>query len=376
MEHQFTVPCLFGLEGIVADELRYMGIGEVAPQDGKVLFKGSLQDIAKVNMAIRCGERVLLNLATFRATTFDELFEKTKAINWEDYINPKDAFPVKGYSLKSELFSIPDIQKIIKKAAVEKLKQKYDITWFEESAQKKQISFSIFKDTVTIMLDTTGEGLHKRGYRAISNEAPLRETLAAAMVKLTRFRDGMTLVDPFCGSGTIPIEAAMIAANIAPGLKRNFLSEDWHFLPKDSFTKTRQELQDAIKTPKIEILGADINPDCTSLTLQNAKKAGVFQYIKTKTADIHDLDFPAAQNGIIICNPPYGERLMEQKEAERLYTDMGQIFVKLDNYKYFILTSHEDFENSFRIKADKNRKLYNGMIKCMYFQYFKKINKE
>lgn len=367
----FVVPCLFGLEGIVGDELKFMGLSDVQIFDGRVTFTGGFDALVRANLRLRCGERVLLNVGEFKALTFDELFEGVKALPWEQLIGKKDAFPVKGHSLKSKLFSIPDCQSIIKKAVVERLKLKYSVNWLEETETKKQIQFSIMKDTVTVMLDTTGEGLHKRGYRALSNEAPLRETLAAAIVSISRFRNGEVLIDPFCGSGTIPIEAALYSTKTAPGLYRTFASERWNDIGKDIWKNEREASIALIRQPEIEIFGSDIDTKSVLLTLQNAKKAGVDKYITARQADVRNLTPLENKKGAIICNPPYGERMMEQKNAEALYADMGKVFRTFEGFRTYVLTSHEDFENQYGKKADKNRKLYNGMIKCYLFQYFK-----
>lgn len=367
----FTVPCLFGLEAIVGDELRFMGMSNVEVFDGKVLFKGDYNSLARANIRLRCGERVLLNVGDFMAFSYDELFEKVKALPWENFIGKLDAFPIKGYSLKSKLFSVPDLQSIIKKSIAERLKQKYNVNWLEETGAKKQIQFSLMKDTLTIMLDTSGIGLHKRGYRAVSNEAPLRETLASAIISISRFKNGETLVDPFCGSGTIPIEAALYATKTAPGLMRSFSAEAFEEISKGVWKNERDEAKALIKKPEIQIFASDIDLSSVELTKENAKKAGIGTYITTTQSDVRDLEQIKDTKGVVICNPPYGERMMEQKEAEELYADMGKVFNNFKDYRYYILTSHEDFERQFGKRADKNRKLYNGMLKCYLFQYFK-----
>ena len=365
------IPTLFGIEGIVSQELKRLGAADIVTHDGKVEFTGDYRDIAKVNLWIRSGERVLIKLGEFKALTFDELFEGVKALEVENYIGKNDEFPVKGYSLKSKLFSVPDCQSIIKKALVNRLSEKYHISWFEETGPKKQIQFSIFNDIVTVMLDTTGPGLHKRGYRAVSNEAPLRETLAAAIISLTHFRAGDFLYDPFCGSGTISIEAAMYAANIAPGLKRRFAGENFPEIDKKIWLDERLAARDLIRKSDNHIFSSDIDPSAIKLTLENAKKAGVEEYITAETVDVKDFKLKENKYSVVVCNPPYGERLMEQRAAEDMYKEMGGIFKDLPQTKFYILTSHEDFESLYGKKADKNRKLYNGMIKCYLFQYFK-----
>lgn len=368
---KFTVPCLFGLEGIVGDELRNMGMSDVSVCDGQVNFSGDFNDMAKANIRLSCGERVLLNVGSFKATTFDELFEGTKALSWQNFIRKDDEFPVKGHSLKSTLFSVPDCQSIIKKAVVEKLKQKYSLNHFPETGAKKQIQFSIMKDIVTVMIDTTGTGLHKRGYRPVANTAPLRETLAAAIVRLSRLKKGEILIDPFCGSGTIPIEAALYATKTAPGLLRSFAAEKFPEIPKSVWQSERRDASDLIRKADNMIYASDIEDKCIGLTLENAKRAGVLPYINARQCDVRNLSNTYEnKSGVIICNPPYGERMMEQKEAEQLYSDMGKVFKGFNSFRSFVLTSFEDFPKLFGKKADKNRKLYNGMIKCYLFQFF------
>lgn len=367
---ELIAPTLFGLEALTAKEVRDLGYETISVEDGRVTFRGDEYAICRANLWLRTAERVLVKLGEFEATTYDELFEKTKALPWFDWI-PEDAeFPVKGYSLKSKLFSVPDCQSIIKKAVVEKLKQKYNQTWFEEKGPRYQIQFSLFKDKATLMIDTSGEGLHKRGYRENANEAPLRETLAAAMVMLSVWKPGKAFIDPFCGSGTIPIEAALIGANIAPGLEREFVSQNWDRVPKDLWWKARKEAHEQIKNnADFHIYGSDIDPKAAALSKENASLAGVEEYITIKQLPVAEIQ-SQEKYGCIICNPPYGERLGEIKEIEKLYRQMGQVFKKFDTWSYYILTSHEKFEDHFGKKADKKRKLYNGMLKCDLYQYF------
>ncbi|MEG0771154.1 MAG: class I SAM-dependent RNA methyltransferase [Clostridia bacterium] len=365
-----VIPCLFGLEGIIKDELIAMGAANVVAHDGKVECTGDIEILARINIRLRCGERVLIKIAEFKATTFDELFENVKAIDFGEYIAKTDEFPIKGYSLKSVLFSVPDCQAIIKKAMATSLSGTYDVMWLPETGVKKQIQFSIFKDVVTLMIDTSGQGLHKRGYRAISNIAPLRETLAAAIITLSKYKAGETLYDPFCGSGTIPIEAAMIAKKMAPGLLREFAAEKFGEDFKNAFIKEKQIAKSKICESDNEIFASDIDVEAVKLTIDNAKKAGVSDMITARRVDVRDFTLEDNKNSLVICNPPYGERLMEQKEAEKLYSDMGHIFRNLPKLRAYILTSHEDFEGIYGKKCDKNRKLYNGMIKCHLFQYF------
>ncbi len=370
MDFTFTVPTLFGLEGIVARELGFLEIDGVNAYDGKVTFKGGFSEMARANIAMRSGERVLLNVGEFHAETFDELFEGTKSLPWEEFIGSDDAFPVTGYTLESKLFSLPDCQSIIKKAVVERLKKTYRTDWFKETGAKKQIRFSLVKDTAVLMLDTSGEGLHKRGYRAVSKAAPLRETLAAAIVSLSRFKNGETFLDPFCGSGTIGIEAALYATYAAPNLKRSFDAEKWSEIPASVWQEERERAIARIKPTSSDIICSDIDGEAVSIAAVNAKRAGVGGKIRFETKDVRDVR-PTFEGGVIAANPPYGERLMEQKEAERLYAEFGKVYRRFKNTRAYILTSHEEFEKQFGMKADKNRKLYNGMIKCYLFQYYK-----
>ena len=366
-----VAPCMLGVEGILADELRRMGIGNVNAENGRVLFSGSFNDLAKANINSRFAERILINMGEFTATTFTELFDGVKNLPWESFIGREDAFPVNGYSLNSQLFSIPDCQSIVKKAVVERLKSKYGISWFNETGSEYRIRFSIMKNHVTMMIDTSGEGLHKRGYRRNSNDAPLKETLAAAMCDIARIYHDTQLFDPFCGSGTILIEAALMAAKIAPGLNRYFSAERFGVIPDNVWREERTAAMDKIDR-KIDFvaLGYDIDPSAVSLTLENAKKAGVEKLVKAAVADIRNFKTPDSRCQIIT-NPPYGERLLDVKGAEELYTVMGNVFEKAQGKKYCIISPHDEFEHFFGRTADKRRKLYNGMIKCQLFMYFK-----
>jgi putative N6-adenine-specific DNA methylase len=369
-QFELIAPTLFGLEALTAKEIRNLGYETSAVEDGRVTFVGDEMAVCKSNLWLRTAERVLIKVGEFQATTFDALFEGTKALPWHEWIPENGEFPVKGHSLKSTLFSVPDCQSIIKKAVVEKLKQKYNTSWFEEKGSRYQIQFSLLKDKVTLMLDTSGEGLHKRGYRENANEAPLRETLAAAMVMLSVWRPGKAFVDPFCGSGTIPIEAALIGANIAPGLEREFIAQQWQRIPKNLWWEARREAHDRIKTDAdFHIYGADIDGKAVELSKENASLAGVEEYITFDKRPVSGLKVQG-EYGCIICNPPYGERLGDIKEIQQIYKQMGQVFKKLDTWSYYILTSYEQFEKFFGKNADKKRKLYNGMIKCDLHQYF------
>lgn len=373
MELTFCCPTLFGLEGIVADELRFEGkLTDVHAENGRVLFTGGLDTLAWANLNLRCAERVLVRLASFSAKTFDQLFEGVRAVRWEDWIPVDGAFPVKGHALGSALHSIPDCQKIIKKAVVSRLEKAYGAGWFEETGAKYQIQFSIMNDQAEIFLDTSGAGLHKRGYRANANAAPLRETLAAAMVKIARWRGREPLLDPFCGSGTILIEAAMIAQRRAPGLVRAFDAEQWACMDRGIWTDARAAAHARVDSDaEFQILGSDIDPACTTLAMQNAKKAGVGNRIRFETMDATAIDY-AEHTGVLFANPPYGERLLDVEAARRLYAGVGRSAGKSALQQYY-LSNDPEFEKNYGFIADKKRKLYNGMIKCDLYMYFKPL---
>lgn len=370
---RLVVPTLFGLEGLAADELRYIGMENVSAENGRVFFDGDFEEIARANIRSRMGERVLLLLSSFTATSFEELFQGVRAIEWEQWLGKTDAFPVKGWSLNSVLHSVPDCQSIIKKAIVTRLSERYKIEWFEESGPTVQVQFSIMKDEVMILLDTSGPGLHKRGYRANANEAPLRETLAAGMVDLAHVRSGSTVVDPMCGSGTILIEAAMKARNISPGLMRRFACEKWSCFPEDIFKQERAAAKALIrKDVDFHGLGSDIDQKAVNLTRENAKKAHVDDLIRVSRLDMRRYRLPSDTPVIVICNPPYGERMMEKEEAEALYQIMGERLPQRAGNSYYIITSHPDFEHFFGRTADRKRKLYNGMLQCQFYMYYKR----
>ncbi len=370
-KYNMVAPCLFGIEGILAKELGRFGIENVRAENGRVLFSGDCSTIAFVNINSRYAERVLINVGQFTATDFTMLFDGVRALPWEEFIGIDDAFPVNGWSLNSQLFSIPDCQSIIKKAVVERLKEKYKVSWFSETGSEYKIRFSIMKNEVTVMIDTSGEGLHKRGYRRKSNDAPLKETLAAAMCDTSRIFPDTILFDPFCGSGTILIEAALHAAHIAPGLNRNFAAERFSFIPDKVWREERTRALDSIRHDiDFTATGFDIDKNCVELTLANAKKAGVEKYVKAYVSDIKDYK-AASGRSLTITNPPYGERLLDVNEAERLYKIMGGVFERGDGQKYGIISPHDEFEKFFGTVADKRRKFYNGMIKCQYFMYMK-----
>ena len=365
---EFSVPCLFGLEGIAGDELRRLDIENVRVENGRVLFSGDEHALARANLCLRTGERVLIVLADFTAKTFEELFQGVYRAELEHFIPQNGQFPVKGHCLNSTLMSVPDCQAIIKKAASKRLGEKYGMSWLPEDGEKYQLQFSIMNDRVTLYLDTSGPGLHKRGYRAVGNDAPLRETLAAAMVMLTRYRGRDFVWDPFCGSGTIPIEAALIAKNRAPGLRRRFAAEKFGWIPETVWQEERGRAMDKEFKGDYRILGSDNDPKCISLSMANARKAGVADCIEFKDGDATKMSLPT-DSGIIICNPPYGQRMMEQQSAQRLYAALGRHLKFADGWKKYIITSEPEFEHYFGRRADKNRKLYNGMIKCDYYMY-------
>ncbi len=367
-ELRFSVPCLFGLEGLAGDELKRMDMEDVRVENGRVLFSGDTRDLAKANICLRTGERVLLILAEFEATTFEALFQGVYRTNLENFIPADGQFPVKGHCLNSQLMSVPDCQAIIKKAASRRLGEKYGVSWLPETGAKFQLQFSIMNDKVTLYLDTSGAGLHKRGYRAVGNEAPLRETLAAAMVMLTRYRGREFLWDPFCGSGTIPIEAALIAKNRAPGLNRHFAAEQFPWVEKQLWEEVRQEAKAKEFQGDYRILGSDNDPKCVSLAMANARKAGVADCIEFKDGDATKLSLPTSE-GIIVCNPPYGQRMLEQQSAQRLYAAFGRHLKFADGWKKYVITSEPEFEHYFGRRANKKRKLYNGMIKCDYYMF-------
>ena len=367
---KFCAPCLLGTEGLLAEELRELDFQNVAAENGRVLFEGDVSLIPRANICSRIAERILIVAGQFHAATFDELFENVKKICWSEFLPQNAAFPVKGWSLNSALHSIPDCQKIIKKAIVNSLSMHYGISWFEEDGPIYQIRFSILKNEVTVMIDTSGEGLHKRGYRARSNEAPIKETLAAAMCMIARVRHYHTLYDPFCGSGTILIEGAMLANHIMPGYRRGFVSEQWGMIETKHWQNERMRALDEIKhDTDFHAFGADINPAATELTHANASHFGVRKLLTLNTADIKDFA-PSTEKGTLITNPPYGERMMDVKAAREIYKTMGKLFVPKRGWSYNIISPDEEFEKIYGAKARKRRKLYNGMIKCTYYSYF------
>lgn len=371
MTYHYCVPCLLGLEGLIADELREMEAQNVQAENGRVLFTGDETILARANICSRFAERIQILVGTFEAHTFEDLFQGTKALPWEDWIGKTDRFPVKGYSLNSDLFSVSDCQSIIKKAVVERLKTTYKIPWFEETGALYQIQFSIMKNQVSLLIDTSGRGLHKRGYRPEANAAPLKETLAAALCSVAHLRHYHTLYDPMCGSGTIVIEGALMALNIAPGLYRRFTAETWRQFPPELWQAERRRAE-SLRRRDVDFhaYGWDIDEEALAIAQENARKAGVEKYITFEKRDIRDFA-PVTEKATVIVNPPYGERLLDQQAARDLYRIMGKKFTPAHGRSYYVITADEDFERIFGRKADKRRKLYNGMIKCQVYMYFK-----
>ncbi|KAA0550183.1 class I SAM-dependent RNA methyltransferase [Bacillus sp. BGMRC 2118] len=360
-----------GIEALVADEVRSLGYEKCTVENGKVTFEADEKAICRANLWLRTADRIKIKIGEFKATTFDELFEKTKKLNWADYI-PKDAeFPVIGKSVKSKLFSVSDCQSIVKRAVVESMKNTYkQTTWFEENGPLYRIEVALLKDVVTLTLDTSGVGLHKRGYRADQGEAPLKETLAATLVKLTNWTPDKPFIDPFCGSGTIPIEAALIGQNIAPGFNRDFVSEQWGWIDSKLWDEAREEAEDLAKYDQpLNIIGSDIDHRMVSMAKDNAFEAGLGDIITFKQMQVTDIT-SRDEYGVIIGNPPYGERLGEKSAVEKMYKDMGKAFAKLPTWSVYMLTSHPDFEKLYGKPATKKRKLFNGFIRTDYYQFW------
>lgn len=368
---EIIIPCIFGMESLINKELHWLGYEASKVEDGRVTFWGDMEAVMRANLWIRCGERVLIKVAEFDALTFDELFEKTKALDWSRWFSRESAFPVKGFCLKSTLASMRDCQAIIKKAVAVSLSEKYGIEWLEESGAAYQIQFSVLKDKVTLMIDSTGDGLHKRGYRKLANAAPLKETIAAAMVMLSFWKYEYPLFDTFCGSGTIPIEAAMFKRNIAPGLMRSFSFENFSQFDEKLFERLKEEAKSKIRNTPLSIVGTDIDTKALEVARENAKIAGVSDSITFSEKNATEITSNIA-HGSIITNPPYGERLSDKESCEKLYSDIGNTFSQLPDWSYYILASDEEFEAHFGRRADKRRKIYNGMIKCNIFQFYGK----
>lgn len=368
-ELELLIPTLFGLEGLCAEELRRLGLPEVKAENGRVCCKARPADIPRVNLNLRTGERVLLVVGRYHAADFEALFEGAKALPWEDFIHREGAFPVKGHSLNSQLHALPAIQSVLKKALAARLGQKYGMDTLPETGALYQVQFSLMHDEITLMLDTTGAGLHKRGYRAVGVVAPLRETLAAAMVLLSRYRGKDPFCDPFCGSGTIAIEAALIAKNRAPGLNRAFSAQRWKWLDSGLWLQAADEAMDKEYHGDYDIWGGDIDPKAVAIARDNAVKADVEDVVRFEVADATRFHRDAPV-GRVVTNPPYGERIMEKREAEELYKAFGRAVRTLpEGWRVSVLSSHTEFERTFGRTADKKRKLYNGMLKCDLFQY-------
>lgn len=365
-EYKVCVPCLLGLESPVAGELRRLKLDKVAAENGKVCFYGGPEDIIKANLGLRCGERVMVELGRVHAESFDALFEGVKALPWESLLPKNGAFPVKGHCLSSKLMSVPDCQKIIKKAVAERLKTAYGLSWFPEDGPLYQIRFTILKDTASLCVDTSGAPLYKRGYRPAHTAAPLRETLAAGLVSVSGYRGREDFCDPFCGSGTIAIEAALAAKNRAPGLLRRFTAMDWPGFPQTLWEAAREEAQSREFHGDYRIFASDIDPEAVKIAEENARRAGVEDVISFSVADACAFG-RRTENGIVVTNPPYGERLSDREEAEELYAAFGAAWKNTRNWKLYLLSSHTEFERRFGRSADKKRKLYNGMIKCDLF---------
>jgi putative N6-adenine-specific DNA methylase len=373
----FIIPCLMGLEGIVAEELRRLDLEQVRAENGRVLCKGELGDIPRLNLNLRCGARVLLELGTFPAQDFEALFQGTLALPWEEFIPQDGGFPVKGYTLNSQLHSVPACQAVVNKAVAKRLGNAYGMEQLPETGHRYQVQFSIIKDVASLCLDTSGEGLYKRGYRAVGVEAPLRETLAAALVILSGYKGRDAFCDPFCGSGTIAIEAALIAQNRAPGLNRSFSAQKWKCLDSGLWLQAADEAMDKeFRDKKYEIWGGDLDPHAIEIARSNAEKAEVEDIVRFEVADATQFHW-GGEYGRVVTNPPYGERLLEKEEAEVLYAAFGKACAKLpDSWRVNVLSSHTEFERSFGRPADKKRKLYNGMLRCDLFTYDRSVAKQ
>jgi putative N6-adenine-specific DNA methylase len=369
--YEWIAPCHFGMEAVLKKEIQDLGYEISQVEDGRVTFRGGIAAACRANVFVRTTERILLKIGTFPALTFEELFDRTKALCWEDYI-PKDGrfWVTKATSVKSKLFSTSDIQSLVKKAIVERLKERYHISWFAESGQAYPLRVFLLRDQVTIALDTTGESLHRRGYRRLTSKAPITETLAAAILLFSPWKRDRILVDPFCGSGTFPIEAAMIAARMAPGRNRTFLAQEWtNLIPREDWKKAFAEADDLVDSGvKTDIQGYDIDAEIVASARENAKEAGVSHLIHFQRRPVNELSHPK-KYGFLITNPPYGERLAEKEKLPALYQELGERFASLDCWSAYIITAYEDAEKYLGRKADKNRKIYNGMMKAYLYQF-------
>lgn len=370
-DYELIAPCHFGMEAVLKREIQKLGYDILKVEDGKVTFAGDEAAIVRANIFLRTTERILIKIGSFKATTFDELFEGTKALPWEQFIPEDGKFWVaKATSIKSKLFSPSDIQSIMKKAMVDRLKKKYNVNWFPEDGASFPLRITIMKDVVTVGLDTSGDSLHKRGYRQATVKAPITETLAAALIMLTPWKWDRILVDPFCGSGTFPIEAAMIGANIAPGMNRSFSAEDWmHLIPKKAWYDAANEAEDQIRRDiEMDIQGYDIDPGAIKAAMENARLAEVDHLIHFQQRPVSQLSH-RKKYGFVITNPPYGKRLEEEEDMPALYREIGEAFSHLDSWSFYLITAFDQAERYLGRKADKNRKIYNGMMKTYFYQY-------
>ncbi len=375
MKLQLVATCLFGLEHLLGEEIDALGYERISTINGRVTFLGDEEAVALSNVFLRYAERIYIKVGSFKAESFDALFEGTRALNWADFIGRSDAFPVTGHSIHSALHSIPDCQAIIKKAIVRSMSERYGISVFPEEGIKYRVEFFILNDEATLMIDTSGEPLHKRGYRKESNAAPIRETLAAAIVAISRPREEVLLWDPMCGSGTIVIEAAMRMRNIAPGMRRRFAAEAYPYIPERVWKNAKEEALEGIVQSSFEAFASDIDGECLRITKENAYRAGVLNSIKIFRQDARKIG-AQGRRGTIVTNPPYGERLGERSEVEALYRELGRHFKTLEPWQAYIITSHPEFEKFYGRRADKVKKLYNGMIPCYLYQFFKNPNKK
>ena len=372
MMYTLIATTTFGIEAVTAKELKVLGYENLIVENGRVTFQGDEMDIAICNTWLRTAERLYIKMAEFKALSFEDLFQGTLAVDWGNLIPEDGKMHIIGKSVKSQLHSVPDCQGIVKKAVVESMKKKYDKEWFSEDGPVYKIEVAILRDVVTLSVDTSGVGLHKRGYREYAGEAPLKETLAAALVLISKWDSTRVLADPLCGSGTIPIEAALIAKNMAPGLNREFVSETWPSMNKDVWEQVREGAKLTITPNEVEILASDIDASLLRTAMQNAEKAGVSEFIKFQKIPMQT--FASRQKyGIIITNPPYGERLGEREEVKRIHEGLGEMYRSLNEWSCYVITSNVEFQKQFGNRADKNRKLYNGRLLCYYYQYIKEV---
>ena len=372
MMYTLIATTTFGLEAVTAKELKELGYEDLNVENGRVTFEGDEMDIAICNIWLRTAERLFIKMAEFSALSFEELFQGTLSVDWGNLIPEDGKMHIVGKSVKSQLHSVPDCQGIVKKAVVESMKKKYDKEWFSEEGPVYKIEVAILRDIVTLSVDTSGVGLHKRGYREYAGEAPLKETLAAALVLISKWDNTRVLADPLCGSGTIAIEAALIGKNIAPGINRKFVSETWPTMEADIWEQVREGALRTVNSSEVEILASDIDGRLLKTAMDNAEKAGVSDCIKFQKILMQSFS-SKKKYGVIITNPPYGERLGELEDVNKLYTDLGEMYSSLNEWSCFILTSNGEFQKKFGKKADKNRKLYNGRLQCYYYQYIKEI---